>query len=124
MSVDDASDIVSLLLHEDSYKSDEEIIDDLLVLFIAGSVTIQNTTTNFIGNMLSNPEEMKRLLACIDPFMDKVKDDIMEKMTVEAVDELEYVKLAYTETMRKNNPAFASATSLVFCFWDSAFSFL
>jgi len=32
--------MVSLLLHEESYKNHEEIIDDLIVLFIAGSATI------------------------------------------------------------------------------------
>ena len=34
--------------------------------------------------------------------MDTVKDDIMGKMTIEAVDDLEYVKQAYMETMRKD----------------------
>ena len=60
--VDDATDIVSLLIHEESYKDDADIVDDLIVLFIAGSATIQNTTTNFISNMLSNPREHQRLL--------------------------------------------------------------
>ena len=111
ISQEDASDIVSLLLHEESYASDDEIIDDLIILFIAGSATVQNTTTNFIVNMLANPEEYKRLLAEVDPFMDGVRDNVMEKMLISNVDELEYVKLAYVETMRLNTPVWTSATS-------------
>ena len=72
---------------------------------------MQNTTTNFITLMCHNPEEHKRLLACVDPFMKGVKDDIMGKMTIEAVDELEYVKLAYNETMRVDTPIATSTTS-------------
>ena len=37
--------------------------------------------------------------------MEKVKDDIMTKMTREGVDELEYVKMVYSETMRRDAPA-------------------
>lgn len=55
-----------------------------------------------ILNMMHNPEELKKLLATVDPFMDEVKDDVMAKITVEKTDELEYVKLAYMETMRRN----------------------
>ena len=57
------------------------------------------------------PEEHKRLLAVVDPFMDSMKDDVMGKMTIAEVDELEYVKLAYMETMRKTSPAGSSSTS-------------
>ena len=50
---------------------------------MAGSATVQNTTTNFILNMIFNPEENKKLINVIDTFMDKVKDNVMDKMTVE-----------------------------------------
>ena len=36
----------------------------------------------------------------MDPYMEKVKDDIMGKMTLEDVDELDYVKMCYQESMR------------------------
>lgn len=37
---EEATDIVSLLLHETSYEKESEIIDDIIVLFMAGSATI------------------------------------------------------------------------------------
>ena len=111
ISFEDASDIVSLLLLEESYTNDDEIIDDILILFLAGSATVQNTTTNFIVNMIANPSEYKRLLSEIDPFMAQVRENVMEEMLISNVDELDYVKLAYIETMRLNAPLFKSSTS-------------
>ena len=61
--------------------------------------------------MISNPGELERLLAEVDPFMEEVKGDVMERMTIEKIDNLEFVKLAYMETMRLNAPAISSATS-------------
>ena len=45
--------------------------------------------------------------------MDGIQDDIMGKMTLEEVDELEYVKMCYQETMRRDAPAAVSGTSTV-----------
>lgn len=106
-----ATDLVSLLLQEESYQDTEEIIDDLFVMFFAGSKTVQNTTSNLITTMLHEPELFARLRATIDPYMETVKDDIMTKMTMEGVDELEFVKQVYMETMRRDSPARMSSTS-------------
>ena len=107
----EACDIVSLLLADENYKNIEEIIDDVLVLFIAGSKTVQTTTSNLICTMLHEPEQYKKLRETVDPFMSNVADDIMDKMTMESVEEMEYVKLAYMETMRRDSPAQISSTS-------------
>ena len=64
-------------------------------MFIAGSVTVQTTTSNLIISMLHEPECFAKLKKEIDPFMDKIKDDIMGKMTLAEVDELDYVKMSY-----------------------------
>jgi cytochrome P450 len=61
--------------------------------------------------MLHEPEEFARLRATIDPLMDKVKDDIMNKMDSESVQELDFVKYCYLETMRRTFPANSSSTS-------------
>ena len=55
--------------------------------------------------MLHEPGEYERLRAEIDPLMARVSDDIMSKLTKEEADELEYVKLSFTETMRRDTPA-------------------
>ena len=48
-----------------------------------------------IISMLHEPECFAKLKKEIDPFMDKIKDDIMGKMTLAEVDELDYVKMSY-----------------------------
>lgn len=64
-------------------------------MFIAGSVTVQTTTSNLIISMLHEPECFSKLKKEIDTFMDEIKDDIMGKMTLAEVDELDYVKMSY-----------------------------
>ena len=88
-------DIISLLLQDESYQDTEAIIDDIIVMFIAGSKTVQSTTSNLITTMLHEPEVYAKLKAEVDPFMSKVKDDIMGKMNLESVEDLEYVKMCY-----------------------------
>jgi len=71
-------------------------------MFFAGSKTVQTTTTNLISTMQFEPEEYARLRSEVDSFMDKVKGDIMGKMDLDSLQELEFVKQCYMETMRRN----------------------
>jgi len=57
----------------------------VLILFFAGSKTINSTISNFILTMLHEPDMLARLRAEIDPFMATMDDDIMGKMTSDAV---------------------------------------
>jgi len=107
----EACDIISLLLGDENYQNTDELIDDVLVMFIAGSKTVQNTTTNLITTLLHEPDQMARMRATVDPFMAKVSDNIMEKMTMDSVEEAEYIKMAYQEVMRRDAPLQASSTS-------------
>ena len=61
--------------------------------------------------MCYEPGAKEKLLAEIDPLMDSVKDDIMGKMTLESIEDLEYTKMCYQETMRRDAPAVISSTS-------------
>ena len=82
-------------------------------MYFAGSLTVQATTSNVITSLIFNPECYKKLREEIDPFMDRVKDDIMGKMKLEDLEELEYTKLCYQESMRICSPAPSSSTSCV-----------
>ena len=57
----EAADIVSLLLQDENYQETDDIIDDLFVMFFAGSKTVQTTTSNLITGLLHNPDIEKRL---------------------------------------------------------------
>ena len=87
------------------------MIDDIFVMFIAGSKTIQNTTSNLITTMIYEPECYAKLRAEIDPLMDLVQDNINEKMTLEKVEVNEYLKHCYMEVLRRDTGISASTTS-------------
>ena len=53
----DASDVISLILQDENYQVTEDIIDDVIVMFFAGSKTVQTATTNLISTMQFEPEE-------------------------------------------------------------------
>ena len=83
---------MSLLLEDENYQNREDIVDVVILMFIAGSKTLQATTSNLINSLIFNKECFDKLRAEIDPYMEHVKDDIMGKMKLEDIDELEYVK--------------------------------
>lgn len=61
--------------------------------------------------MLHEPQEFARLKTEIDSFMSKVGDNIMGSLDLESIQDLEFVKLCYLESMRRSSPAGASSTS-------------
>ena len=63
-------DVISLILQDGTYTEIEDMIDDVLVMFLAGSKTIQNTTSNLITTMIYEPEIYAKLRAEIDPLME------------------------------------------------------
>ena len=104
---------MSILLQDENYQNTEDIIDDVFVMFLAGSKTVQTTTSNLITSLLFNPDVYKKFRAEVDPLMDRVKDDIVTKMSLEDVDNLEYMKMCYQESMRIESPVASSSTSCV-----------
>jgi cytochrome P450 len=105
LAVEGNKDIISMLLEDDAYKNDiEDIIDDIIVMFMAGSNTVQGTTTNFLCHYASNEKLRKDFHAEVDPCMAEVKDDMLNKFTYEMADDMTYVKNAYYEVMRINTP--------------------
>ena len=54
--------------------------------------------------MLHEPDIYAKMQAELDPFMESVKDDIMTKMNLESVENMDYVKMVYLETMRRDPP--------------------
>ena len=61
--------------------------------------------------MLFEPHEFKRLRAEIDSFIHKIEGKIMQSMDLESLQELDFVKQCYMESMRRDAPANAVNTS-------------
>ena len=107
----EAGDIVALLLQDSSYQNEEDIIDDMLLMFIAGSKTIMSVTINYICSMLHYPDEEKRLRVEVDDLFKQIGSDVIGKLNQEAVEDLEYVKNSYNESLRLNSAASISQIS-------------
>ena len=72
-------DMIGILLQDENYKDcHSDIIDDVLVMFIAGSKTIQGTTTNFITHCIEDPSLSERFHAEIDPVLEPMKNNITD----------------------------------------------
>jgi cytochrome P450 len=59
---DGSEDLLSILIKERFYNTDEKMIDELCTFFLAGMKTIQLTTANLIMYLTQNPEMKQRLL--------------------------------------------------------------
>ena len=69
------TDVISLIMKDEVYsKNIEFAIDDVIIMFVAGSKTVQGTTTNFLGQYMNNEELRKNFHAEIDPLMKEVED--------------------------------------------------
>jgi cytochrome P450 len=105
--------MLSIIVNDENYQNEEDIIDDFLVMFIAGAKTVQITTTNFIMMMKHRPDIKAKFEAEYQPLMEQVKDDIMKKMTPDLIENLEYTKMTYQEILRRYSPIPTSSTNTV-----------
>ena len=100
-----AADMIGILLQDDQYKDKHsDIIDDVIVLFIAGSKTIQGTTTSFITHLTEFTEWRDKLRNEVDATFEPIKDNIQEKLTTDIVENFEVLKKIYFEVLRYYTP--------------------
>jgi len=103
-----------MMVADDSYKdSIEDIIDDVIIMFFAGTKTVQTTTTNLLGLYCNTPSFRDKLHKEMDPLVDKVKHDWVNAFEFEMTEDLEYLKQSYYEVMRYDTPFAISSTSTV-----------
>ena len=113
LSVGEEQDIITILVKDENYTNIQDIVDEVIVMFIAGTKTVQGTTTNFIANYTNRPDFRERLHKELDPFVDKIKHDFVNAYHYEMTEDLEYTKYAYYEVMRLDTPFSVSSTSSV-----------
>ena len=93
LSTDVQKDIISMLIEDDIYKNSiEDICDEVIVMFIAGSKTVQGTTTNFLGNYTNRADWREKLHKELDVLTEKVKHDWLNAYEFEMTEDLEYLK--------------------------------
>lgn len=105
----DETDLLSILLTTDFYKNDDEkIIDEIYTMFLAGTKTVQTTTTNLFYYLEQYPEVKKKLLAEVDEKLSPISDDFIAKFSQKKADELEYLRYCFMETLRIEPPVAGS----------------
>ena len=66
----DGKDVLDSLTDDDYYQTHEDsLIDDIIVMFIAGMETIQMSTTNTIQHLIEKPQLKKRLIEETEPIL-------------------------------------------------------
>lgn len=98
-------DLLQTLLETDLYKGREEnIINEIIFMFLAGSKTVQLTTTNIICFAKECPETGAKLQAEIDSKIGPIQDDIAGKFSKDLADEFDYLKCCFSESLRLAPP--------------------
>ncbi len=59
----DSNDLMNIWLTDEYYKDDKKaIIDEIILMFLAGSFTLKTTNTNMISYLTINPEVKAKLV--------------------------------------------------------------
>ena len=61
--------------------------------------------------MLHRPEIREKLDAEINPVLERTKEDFMKLLTTDEVDQLDYLKMCYSEVLRFDTPISISSTA-------------
>lgn len=84
---------------------------EMFSFFFAGMKTIQYSTMNMIYYLTRHPEYKKKLLAELSPVTQKCSDDMVNKLDYDTVQELDYLKCCFYESMRMEPPTSISIPS-------------
>jgi cytochrome P450 len=92
-------DVLDRLLEVKDW-TDEEIVDEVVALFLAGGETSANTIVFAILELYRNPECLAKLLAELDSHLGKPKTSEPTEMAWESLSQLPYLERVIKETLR------------------------
>lgn len=108
------SDLISIMIESEFFQgNDEQIIDEIVTFFLAGMKTIQITSTNLIYYLTKHQHYKEKLLKEIMPVVEKVKDNIIDKLDYDTVNEFEYLQMCFSESLRIEPPVLNSTSQTV-----------
>ena len=88
----DEGDLLSMLMKDELYgPKPETIIDEIMTMFLAGTITIQVSSSNMILHSTFYPRVQKLLNAEVDANLDPISDDFKNKFTIDVVDNFNYL---------------------------------
>ena len=93
--------------------SDVDIVDEIVDLLSAGTMTTQFSVQGALGHLCTNTESLARLRAEFDPFVEKAgsfEAAFKEDLTYDQLRDMNYVTQVFHESLRKNNVASSTGT--------------
>lgn len=94
------------MIESEIYKNDDECMkDEIFTFFLAGMKTIQLSTCNLIYYLTIHPEIKAKLLKEILPPVEAAAKNIVEDLDYDTVNDFEYLRMCYNESLRIEPPA-------------------
>ena len=97
----DGADILTLMLNDPECFDDEDVIDEVLDLMIAGTQTTQNTTIYALAHFMTDPESLRRAREEFDSIDGET---LFDKLRFENIADLNYLGNCISESLRMNPP--------------------
>lgn len=104
----DEADLISQMLKAPDVYSDIDIVDEIVDLLSAGTMTTQFSVQGALAHLCTNPESLARVRAEFDPIVEKAgsyeaafKDDL----TYDQLRDMNFVTCVFHESLRKNSVA-------------------
>ena len=97
--------MLTIILSDPLYADDyEKTIDDLTILFLAGNETIKVSSTNTTCYLTQHPDAKAKYLAEVTPVIERTRGNFVEELTIDDVDQFNYVRYCWYEAMRLDPP--------------------
>ena len=102
----DGSDVVSLMLADKEVFGEDDVIDEVLDLMVAGTQTTQNVTQYSLFHFMTDEESLERTRAEFSSLQGSGVDD---RLTFDNLSELNYLGYVIQESLRLSPPATATS---------------
>lgn len=71
-----------------------------MILFLAGNETMKVSLTNTTCYLAQHPDYKAKFLAEVTPVIERARHNIVEEMTINDVDQFNFVRYCWYEAMR------------------------
>lgn len=111
---EEASDLLSILLNDEIFANDDAmVIDECITFQMAATQTTSTTISNLIFYVTQQPKIKDRVVKEVEKALTGVKD-IMTEFTLEKLDDLDYLKMCFEESLRIEPPVpISSCTTFI-----------
>lgn len=99
-------DLLDLLIEDEFYSEHlPRLVDDIILMFIAGMETIQMSTTNLVQHLTINPDMKKRLIEETEPIIAKAENTgIVSSLSWDDLEQFNFTRNCFYESLELSLP--------------------